>query len=67
MSAAGRMAFPLRFLIGILGVAGILVGMFLIAVASFADGSTGERVVTIAIAVGIAVLGGVLLRFSRSR
>ena len=67
MSAAGGMAFPLRLLIGILGVAGILVGLFLIAVASFADGSTGERVVTIAIAIGIAVLGGVLLRFSRSR
>lgn len=61
------MAFPLRLLIGILGIAGILLGLFLIAVASFADGSTGERIVTIAIAVGIAVLGGVLLRFSRSR
>lgn len=67
MGAAGRMAFPLRLLIGILGIAGILVGLFLIAVASFADGSTSERVVTIAIAFGIAVLGGVLLRFSRSR
>jgi len=67
MGAAGRMAFPLRVLIGILGISGILVGLFLIAVASFADGSTSERVVTIAIAVGIAVLGGVLLRFSRSR
>jgi hypothetical protein len=67
MGATGRMAFPLRLLIGILGIAGILVGLFLIAVASFADGSTSERVVTIAIAVGIAVLGGLLLRFSRSR
>lgn len=67
MGAAGRMAFPLRLLIGILGLVGILVGLFLIAVASFADGSTSERVVTIAIAFGIAVLGGVLLRFSRSR
>ncbi len=67
MGAAGRMAFPLRLLIGILGIVGILVGLFLIAVASFADGSTSERVVTIAIAFGIAVLGGVLLRFSRSR
>ncbi len=67
MGGAGRMAFPLRLLSGILGIAGILVGLFLIAVASFADGSTSERVVTIAIAVGIAVLGGVLLRFSRSR
>jgi hypothetical protein len=46
------MAFPLRVLIGILGISGILVGLFLIAVASFADGSTSERVVTIAIAVG---------------
>jgi hypothetical protein len=61
------MAFPLRLVVGLLGVAGILVGLFLIAVASFADGSTDERVVTIAIAVGIAILGGVLLRFSRSR
>jgi hypothetical protein len=52
MGAAGRMAFPLRVLIGILGISGILVGLFLIAVASFADGSTSERVVTIAIAVG---------------
>ena len=67
MGAAGRMAFPLRLLIGILGIVGILVGLFLIAVASVADGSTSERVVTIAIAFGIAVLGGVLLRFSRSR
>ena len=67
MGAAGRMASPLRVLIGILGIAGILVGLFLITVASFADGSTRERVVTIAIAVGIAVLGGVLLRSSRSR
>ena len=67
MGAAGRMVFPLRLLIGILGIVGILVGLFLIAVASFADGSTSERVMTIAIAFGIAVLGGVLLRFSRSR
>ena len=67
MGTAGRMAFPLRLVVGLLGVAGILVGLFLIAVASFADGSTDERVVTIAIAVGIAILGGVLLRFSRSR
>lgn len=67
MGDGDRMAFPIRLLIGILGVAGILVGLFLIAVASFADGSTRERVVTIAMAVGIAVLGGVLLRFSRSR
>jgi hypothetical protein len=57
----------LRILIGILGVAGILVGLFLIAVASFADGSTTERVVTIAIAVAIVIVGVVLLRFARRR
>ena len=57
----------LRILIGILGVAGILVGLFLIAVASFADGSTTERVVTIATAVAIVAVGVVLLRFARRR
>lgn len=67
MGNGERMAPPLRILLGVVGVAGILLGLFLIAVASFADGSTGERIVTIAIAVGIAVLGGVLLRISRSR
>ena len=57
----------LRILLIVLGIAGILLGLFLVAVASFADGSTGERVVTIAIAVGFVVLGVALLRFSRSR
>ncbi len=63
-----RPAAPLlRILLIVLGVAGILLGSFLLAVASFADGSTGERVVTIAIAVGFVVLGVFLLRYSRSR
>jgi len=66
MDTDRRMAFPLWLLLGVLGVAGILVGLFLIAVASFADGSTGERVMTIAIAVGFVVLGGLLFWFSRS-
>jgi hypothetical protein len=57
----------LRILLIVLGVAGILLGLFLLAVASFADGSTGERAVTIAIAVGIVAVGVFLLRFSRSR
>jgi len=61
------MAPAIRIILGVVGIAGILLGLFLIAVASFADGSTGERAVTISIAVGIVVLGGVLLRFSRSR
>jgi uncharacterized membrane protein HdeD (DUF308 family) len=57
----------LRILLIVLGIAGVLLGLFLLAVASFADGSTGERVVTIAIAVGFVVAGIFLLRFSRSR
>jgi hypothetical protein len=57
----------LRIILIVLGVAGILLGLFLLAVASFADGSTGERVVTIAIAVGFVVVGVLLLRFARSR
>ena len=63
----GRTAPVARILLGVLGVAGILLGLFLLAVASFADGSTGERVVTIAIAVGFVAVAGLLLRFARSR
>jgi hypothetical protein len=63
----GRTAPVARILLGVLGVAGILLGLFLLAVATFADGSTGERVVTIAIAVGFVAVGGFLLRFARSR
>jgi uncharacterized membrane protein HdeD (DUF308 family) len=57
----------LRILTGILGVVGILVGLFILAVASFADGTTGERVVTIAIAAAIVIVGATLLRFAFSR
>jgi hypothetical protein len=67
MGNGERMAPAIRMLLGVVGVAGILLGVFLIAVASFADGSTGERILTIAVAVGIVVLGGALLRLSRSR
>jgi hypothetical protein len=62
----GRTAPVVRILLGVLGVAGILLGLSLLAVASFADGSTGERVVPIAIAVGFVAVGGFLLRFARS-
>ena len=61
------MSPALRILVGILGVAGILLGLFILAVASFADGSTTERAVTIAIAMAIAIVGVALLRFSRRR
>ena len=63
----GRTAPVGRILLGVLGVAGILLGLFLLAVASFADGSTRERFITIAIAVGFVVVGVLLLRFARSR
>jgi hypothetical protein len=62
----GRTAPVVRILLGVLGVSGIFLGLFLLTVASFADGSTGERVVTIAIAVGFVAVGGFLLRFARS-
>ena len=67
MALGDRTAPTVRILVGILGVAGVLLGLFLISVASFADGSTGERLVTIAIAVGFVALGVLLLRLSRSR
>jgi hypothetical protein len=67
MGNGERMAPAIRMHLGVVGVAGILLGVFLIAVASFAVGSTGERILTIAVAVGIVVLGGALLRLSRSR
>ena len=62
----GSTAPAIRILVGVLGTAGILLGLFLIAVGSFADGSSGERVVTIAAAVGFIAVGGLLLRFTKS-
>ena len=67
MEREGRTSSLVRILVGVLGVAGILVGLFVLAVASFADGSTGERVVTIAIALAFVVLGIVLLRLALRR
>jgi hypothetical protein len=62
----GSTAPAIRILVGVLGAAGILLGLFLIAVGSFADGSSGERVVTIAVAVGFVAVGGLLLRSTKS-
>jgi hypothetical protein len=67
MEREGQTSPLVRILVGVLGVAGILVGVFVLTVASFADGSTSERVVTIAIAVGFVVVGAVLLRFTVRR
>ena len=67
MAREDRTSPLVRIMVGVLGVAGILVGLFVLAVASFADGSTGERVVTIAIAVAFVVVGAVLLRLAVHR
>jgi len=56
-----------RVVVIVLGIAGILLGLFLLAVASFADGPTGERVVTIAISLAILIVGVLLFRFAVSR
>jgi hypothetical protein len=50
----------IRILLVVLGFGGIILGFFVLAVSSFADGSTGERVVTIGIALAM-MIGGVLL------
>ena len=60
----GRTSPLVRVAVGVLGVAGILVGLFVLAVASFADGGPLERIVTIAIAVGFVAVGVVLLRLA---
>jgi hypothetical protein len=67
MEREGRTSPLVRIVVGVLGVAGILVGLFVLAVASFADGITGERVVTTAIAVGFVVVGAVTLRSALRR
>lgn len=67
MADDGGTATIVKVLLFVLGVAGILLGLFLLAVASFADGPTGERVVTIAIALAIAIVGVLLFRFALKR
>jgi hypothetical protein len=67
MDEERRTSPAVRIVVGVLGVSAILVGLFVLAVASFADGTSGERIVTIAIAVGFVVLGSVLLRLALRR
>jgi hypothetical protein len=65
-----RMARPstLARVVGwIVGPALILLGSFVLSAASFADGSATERAITIAAAVGVIVLGVVILRLVRVR
>src|SRR5919108_4603428 len=56
-----------RITLGSFGVALVLMGLFFVAVASFADGSTRERVFTIAIALLIAGLADLQLVLLRAR
>lgn len=56
-----------RIVLGALGAVAIIVGLFLIAVASFADGSGAERALTIVIALGITALGILQLCVLRAR
>jgi hypothetical protein len=51
----------------IFSLALILLGLFMLAVASFADGTATERAITIAAAVAMIVLGVVILRLVRVR
>ena len=57
----------LRILLTLVGAAMILLGLFLLAVASFADGSAGERAATIALACAFIVLGALQLFLLRAR
>ena len=56
-----------RVVLGALGVVAIVTGLFVIAVASFADGGDAERALTIAIALGITALGLLQLFVLRAR
>ena len=62
-----RQTTPTRVVLGALGVVAILAGLFVLAVASFADGSDAERALTIAIAAGITVFGILQLLVLRAR
>jgi hypothetical protein len=64
---ATKASMPVRILGWIVGLALILLGFFVLAVASFADGTATERAITIAAAVAMIVLGVLILRLVRVR
>jgi hypothetical protein len=67
MARATRPSTPARILAWIVGLGLILLGLFVLAVASFADGTATERSITIAAAVAMIVLGVLILRLVRVR
>jgi Bacterial PH domain len=62
-----RPTLAARIALGVLGVVAVLAGLFVLAVASFADGSTEERVLTIVVAVLVIALGVLQLFLLRVR
>lgn len=67
MSQVYRSTTIARVLLGVLGVGIVLLGLFLLAVASFADGSDAERAATIAVALAFVLLGGLQLFLLRAK
>lgn len=67
MPRVTKPSMPARILGWIVGLTLILLGLFILAVASFADGTATERAITIAAAVAGIVLGAVILRLVRVR
>jgi hypothetical protein len=62
-----RQTLAARIALGALGVAAVLLGAFLLAVASFADGSDAERLWTIVVALPILALGVLQLLVLRAK
>jgi low affinity Fe/Cu permease len=65
MERVTKPSMAARILGWIVGLALILLGLFVLTVASFADGTATERAITIATAVAMVVLGVVILRLVR--
>lgn len=62
-----RPTLVVRVLLGVLGVVLLVLGLFILTVASFADGGPTERAVTVAIAVAVLVLSSLQLYLLRAR
>jgi hypothetical protein len=62
-----RQTLGARIALGALGVGSVLLGVFLLAVASFADGSDAERLWTIVVALAIVALGVLQLLVLRAK
>jgi Na+/H+ antiporter NhaC len=67
MARVTKPSMPARILGWIVGLVLIVLGLFVLAVASFADGTAAERAITLAAAVAMVVVGVVILRLVRVR